>query len=243
MQIVKNQMVILKFDFEKAFDKLEHNVITNILRHKGFGPKWLKWTTMIMELGTSFVLLNGVHCKSFHCKRGVRQGEPLSPILFVLVANLLRTIINKPKNLGLLKLPLTHMCGQDFPIIEYTYDTILVMEAYPRQLLFLKAMMNSFSTSIGLHVNYKKSNIYPINVSDEKMDMLARTFSYNIESFPFTYMGLPMGTTKLKLDSFLPLIQRIENDYNQLSYSCHKLAGCKWSIQCFLRSPLTFFAL
>jgi hypothetical protein len=57
MQIVKKQMVILKFDFEKAFEKLEHNVITNILRHKGFGPKWFKWTTMIMELGTS---LNGL---------------------------------------------------------------------------------------------------------------------------------------------------------------------------------------
>jgi hypothetical protein len=79
MQTVKKQMVILKLDFEKAFDKLEHNVITDILRHKGFGPKWLKWTTMIMESETSSVLLNGVPNKSFHFKGGVRQGDPSLP--------------------------------------------------------------------------------------------------------------------------------------------------------------------
>lgn len=125
--------------------------------------------------------------------------RPPSPLLFVLVVDLLQAIVNKAKNLGLLKLPLMHRCGQDFPIIQYTYDTI-----------FLKVMLNSFATSTGLHVNYKKSNTYLIGVSDEKMDILARAFSCNIGSFPFTYLGLPMGTTKPKLDSFLPLIKKIE---------------------------------
>jgi hypothetical protein len=76
-------MVILKLDFEKAFDKLEHSVIVDILKHKGFGAKWLKWMAMIMESGTSSVMLNGVLGKTFHCRRGVRHGDPLSPLLFV----------------------------------------------------------------------------------------------------------------------------------------------------------------
>jgi hypothetical protein len=80
------------------------------------------------------------------------------------------------------------------------------MEACPKHLFFLKAMLKYFATSTGLHVNYQKSNIYPVNVSDEKMDNHAKTFNCKIGSFPFTYLGLPMGTTKSKLDAFIPLI-------------------------------------
>jgi hypothetical protein len=59
-------------------------------------------------------------------------------------------------------------------------------------------------------VNYHKSNIYPINVSEDRMTHLASTFGCNIGTFLFTYLGLPMGTTKPKVDDFIPLVQRIE---------------------------------
>jgi hypothetical protein len=54
------------------------------------------------------------------------------------------------------------------------------MEACPRQLFFLKSMLNSFADSTGLHVNYHKSNIYPINVTNQKMEILANTFHCKI---------------------------------------------------------------
>jgi hypothetical protein len=65
----------LKLNFEKAFDRIEHEVINKVMEHKGFPEKWITWIKGILSSGAS-LLLNRVSRKVFHCKRGVRQGDP-----------------------------------------------------------------------------------------------------------------------------------------------------------------------
>jgi hypothetical protein len=202
-------IVILKLDFEKAFDSIEHEVIYLLMRQKGFPETFIGWVKCFLESGTSAVLVNGVPGRKFRCRRGVRQGDPLSPLLFVLGAELLQYVINDLRSRGLLNLPLD-IGVQDFPIVQYADDTILVLEADSAQLAVLKEALEDFSASSGLSINFHKSCMLPVNVSDEEVSRLAAEFGCIVGSFPFTYLGLPMGTTRPRMVDFMPLVDRLE---------------------------------
>lgn len=92
----------------------------------------------IFNSRTSQVLLNGVLGKTVHCRRGVRKGDPLSPLLFVLAVDYLQALMNKAKDMNLLKLPIPLQSTTDFPIVQYVDDTLIIMEGDSRQLFFLK---------------------------------------------------------------------------------------------------------
>lgn len=87
---------------------------------------------------------------------------------------------------------------------------LLIMQANAKQLFFLKALLRSFSYSTGLKVNYSKSQILPINVNHDRMEILANTLGCKIGSFLFTYLGLPTGTTKPLVEDYTPLMDKIE---------------------------------
>jgi hypothetical protein len=177
--------------------------------HLGFPNRWVDWIINILGSGSSALLLNGVPGKIFKCKRGVRQGDPLSPLLFILVAELLQVLVNRAASSNLLIAPIPQP-DEDFPIVQYADDIMLIMQEDARQLFFLKSLLASFAESTSLKVNYSKSQMLSINVSQEKLERLANTFGCSIDSFPFTYLDLPMGTTKPRMEDLTPIMDRVE---------------------------------
>lgn len=107
---------------------------------------------------------------------------------------------------------------------QYADDTLIILPANARTLFNFKGLLRSFSDSTGLHVNFHKSFLVPINVSISRTQHLANTFGCNIGSMPFTYLGLPLGIYKPSPNDFSPLPNRIETRLNgiskMLSYQC-----------------------
>jgi len=124
--------------------------------------------------------------------------------------------------MGILKHPLSDTFGGNFPIVQYADDTLLILPGDARTLFNLKCLLRSFSHFSGLHVNFGKSFSVPINLTNEKAIHLARTFGCSIGTMPFTYLGLPLGTTNPTLQEFTPLLTKIEKRLcgvsNYLSY-------------------------
>lgn len=149
--------------------------------------------------------------------KGARQGDPLSPLLFVVVADLLQCFINKAADMGILSAPLENISPSDFSVIQYADDTLIIMKVSQRELFCLKGIMHSFSLSTGLKINFHKSCLLPINFDATKTTQLAAMFGCQIGTFPFTYLGLPMGLTRPKIKDYLPLITKVERRHNATS--------------------------
>ena len=110
---------------------------------------------------------------------------------------------------GLISSPLQVQSNHDFPVVQYADDTFVLIQADTRQLLCLKALINTFASTTGLKVNYLKSAMIPLNISKDRVHLFSRLLTCSRGSLHFTYLGTPVGLYKPSMEQCLPLIDRI----------------------------------
>jgi hypothetical protein len=91
------------------------------------------------------------------------------------------------------------------------------MEACPVQVQLIKSIIDEFASATGLTVNYQKSGLIPITCPDDLSVSLAQILQCHLGSMPFTYLGLPLGTTKPTIDDLSPIVDNIERRLNACS--------------------------
>ena len=154
------QGIMTAIDFEKAFDSLNWNFLHKSLEFFGFGESFLRWIKTFYKNISSCVINNAFSTPSFDVKRGVRQGDPLSPSLFIIVLELLAlSIRNNDQIKGIA------VDGSEITLVIFADDmTLFVRDKLSYRNLF--DTIDLFSTYSGLKVNYDKTEILLLGKMD-----------------------------------------------------------------------------
>jgi hypothetical protein len=152
--------VILKIVFKKAYDKVNWNFLQQSLRMKGFSNKWCHWINQFVCKGSVGVKVNDNVGRYFQTKKGLRQGDPLSHILFNIVAHMLALLISRAKGEGQITRLVPHLIDGGISILQYTDDTILFMENDLEQVKNMKLLLCAFEKLSDLKINFQKSELF-----------------------------------------------------------------------------------
>ena len=148
--------IILKLDFEKSYDKVKWSFLQQTLIMKGFSAEWRALIHSFVSGGSVAIKVNDDIGKYFQTKKGLRQGDPLSPILFNIVADMLAVMIERAKYDELIDGVIPHLVDGGLSILQYADDTILFMEHDIEKARNLKLILTAFEQLSGLKINFHK---------------------------------------------------------------------------------------
>ncbi|PNY14484.1 cysteine-rich receptor-like protein kinase, partial [Trifolium pratense] len=189
----RESFLIFKVDFEKAYDSVDWGFLDYILRRFGFSDKWRAWMRACVCSGSMSALVNGSPTEEISIKRGLKQGDPLAPHLFLLVAEGLGALMRKAVEIGRFK---PYCIGRErerfsVSLLQYADDTLCIGEASMENLWTLKAVLRGFEMASGLKVNFWKSSLIEVNVAADFMLLAANFLNCRIGKTLFKYLGLP----------------------------------------------------
>jgi hypothetical protein len=185
----KQQGVILKIDFEKAYDKVNWDFLLNCCRQKGFSETWLTWINKAISGGTLSVKINDSVGPYFCSYKGVRQGDPFAPSLFNIAVNCLSKMIQNAQQNGLISGLADQILDRGCAILQYVDDTILFIKNDLEGPRNLKLLLYIFESMSRLKINFEKSEVLMVLPDDEKLQTYADLFNCQTGTWPIKYLG------------------------------------------------------
>ncbi|GKB58259.1 RNA-directed DNA polymerase, eukaryota, partial [Tanacetum coccineum] len=200
--------MIFKVDFEKAFDSVKWDYLDETLKSFGFGLKWRKGLRGCLYNVKGSVLVNGSPTKEFQFYKGLKQGDPLSPFLFILIMETLHLSFMRINNSGLYKgisingsLTLSHLF--------YADDVVFVGEWKDSNIHTLLNVLKCFFLASGLKINIQKSKLMGLGVSSSVVESAANLIGCSIPSkCLLIFLVLRWDAICLELERGMMLFQR-----------------------------------
>ena len=175
----------LKVDFEKAYDSVRWDFLYDMLQRMGFHNRWILWIKGCMESASVSVLVNGSPTEEFIPSRGLRQGDPLAPFLFLVVAEGLTGLVREAVKVDLLTGLKIGRKGTPVSLLQFADDTLFFCEDSFTNVVTLKAILRGFEIASGLKINFHKSKLTGINVLDKDIECYTKTLNCSMMKTPF----------------------------------------------------------
>lgn len=183
-----------------------------------FGAKWMSWIRSCVSTASLAVLVNGSPSAFFDIEKGLRQGDPLSPLLFNICVNGLSNMLNQL--LGVLGENLFSgiKIGEGFRLnhLQFTDDRLLFCENDDFQLELLCHTLFAFMFASGLKLNMSKSMLFGCNLEDGGVTRAAIPFGWAVGTIPFTNLGVPLGGNLGRISFWSPMLDTLRKKKQEL---------------------------
>ncbi|GKF04737.1 RNA-directed DNA polymerase, eukaryota [Tanacetum coccineum] len=206
--------VIFKVDFEKAFDSVRWDFLDEVLHKFGFGDKWRGWIQGCLSSAMGSILVNGSPTSEFQFYKGLKQGDPLSPFLFILVMESLHFLFENVLNVD-----------------KLNFSTIV-------------NVLKWFFLASGLKINIHKSKLMGIGIPQDVVTSTASSIGCATLTFPFNYLGVKVGGNMSRLSSWEEVITKISSRLSKWKLKTLSVGGRYTLIKSVLSSlPLYYFSI
>ena len=159
--------------------------------------------------GSIGVRINDVNNDYFIAGRGVRQGGPISPLFFNLVADVFTKCLMKAARNGQITRLLHGFEHSGVISMQYADDTLLFLQNDLNQCMNLKWILSCFEQIYGLRINFRKCDLVPINVEANDAQVFAQSLSCRLGSFPIKYLGVPLHHKKRRKEDLQPILDKL----------------------------------
>ncbi|XP_072074421.1 uncharacterized protein [Arachis hypogaea] len=186
------------------------SVVDVVLENMGFGKKWREWIRVSLTTASMSILVNGTPTIPFKLHKGLRQGDPLSPFLFVLVGQVLNSMLRRLSEIGRIK-PLE--IGRDkiqISHLQFADDTILFCPCDVESMTNYKRIFQGFEIMSSLKINYDKSVVIGINCGEETIDEACGILECNKAILSIRYLGIPLGANPKRVKTWDPIIKKVK---------------------------------
>jgi hypothetical protein len=187
------------------------------------------------------VLLNDSPGEHIAHRRGLRQGNPLSPMLFILVMDVVGLLFSKVEEAGLLQQLSRRKKLHRISI--YVDDVAVFLHPTAEETSITLDILQLFGDAFGLVNNAQKSNVYPIQCPEGTLMEVQSLLPCEMATFPYRYLGLPLSLHKLSRHQFQPFVERIADQLPNWKADLMSTAGRRIQVQHVLTGMTIYLAM
>ncbi|XP_026436380.1 uncharacterized protein LOC113334256 [Papaver somniferum] len=202
--------VALKLDISQAYDFVSWTFLLKVMCKYGFSSSWCNWLLSIFESAKLSVMINGGPCGFFSMHRGLKQGDPLSPILFILMEDVLSRNITNLVNTG----QITPMVVRNriYPThLFFANDVFLFCNGAKKTLLCLFKLIEKYQHSSGQMINKAKSKCFIDGTNSVRKHQISSIIGMDISCFPDKYLGIILAPGRVTTEMVWPMVLMLQS--------------------------------